>query len=67
MNDSQNQEQLMNLKRLIDAHTGPTEVVLVLGQNEQKQAIKLPMKVSATADALDGLRNLLGETNVKLQ
>lgn len=67
MDDSKNQEQLMSLKQVIDLHTGPTEVVLVLGEAEQRQAIKLPMKVDPSEDALQSLRGLFGEANVKLQ
>lgn len=67
MDTSQDQEQLINLKRLIDTYSGPTEVVLVLGQEEARQAIKLPMRVDPTEDALQSLRSLLGEANVKLQ
>ncbi|HJQ08476.1 MAG TPA: DNA polymerase III subunit alpha [Candidatus Saccharimonadales bacterium] len=65
--DSANQDQLMALKQAIDMHTGDTDVVLVLGPADSKQIIKLPSKVSTADAALAKLRQIAGETNIKLQ
>ncbi len=67
LKDGGDQELLLSLKQTIDQHIGETEVVLVLGSPENKQIIKLPMRMSTDEIALDKLRNLAGATNIKLQ
>lgn len=63
--NTQDQQVLMNLKQTIDAHTGKTDVVLVLG--ESKQVIKLPSGVQEDEAVISRLRTLVGAENVKLQ
>jgi hypothetical protein len=65
--DSNDQNTLMQLKQTIDDHQGDTEVVLVLGQAEKKQIIKLPMRIARIDASLDRLRLLVGDLNVKVQ
>lgn len=65
--DGGNQELLMSLKQVIDQKPGEVEVVLVLGPDDGKQIIKLPMKVDAGEPVLNELRALAGADNVKLQ
>jgi len=65
--DSQNNEVLFKLKKLIDHFHGNSEVVLVLGPADKKQIIKLPLKVSPTEMCISELRLLVGEENVKVQ
>lgn len=65
--DSNDQQTLVQLKQAIDEHQGDTEVVLVLGQAEQKQIIKLPMRIAHEATSISRLRSLVGEVNVKVQ
>lgn len=65
--DSKNQDLLMSLKTIIDGHQGDTEVVLVLGADNDKQIIKLPMRMTATEAGLTKLRELAGNSNIKLQ
>nr|MBA3758521.1 hypothetical protein [Candidatus Saccharibacteria bacterium] len=50
----------------IDGRKGNTEVVLVLGANENKQIIKLPMRVIPDAETIDTIGLLVGANNVKL-
>jgi DNA polymerase-3 subunit alpha len=67
LKDGANQDLLMSLKQAIDENPGETEVVLVLGSPENKQIIKLPMKINATELALNKLCQFAGATNIKLQ
>lgn len=60
-------ETLMSLKQMIDENKGETEVVLVLGSNENRQVIKLPMKMQHNKAAIDKLRELVGVPNVKIR
>ena len=66
LNDGSNQALLLSLKQVIDQHQGDTEVVLVLGSSESKQIIKLPARISTDAAALEKLRELAGQGNIKL-
>ncbi len=63
---SEDQKVLTMLKQTIDQHQGDTEVVLVLGADEQKQAIKLPLGISSSQEALEELETLVGKPNIKL-
>ncbi len=67
LKDGANQQLLLSLKQAIDEHAGETEVVLVLGTPESKQIIKLPMRMNTEETALEKLRQLAGELNIKLQ
>jgi DNA polymerase III subunit alpha len=64
LQDSQNQPLLLTLKEKLDGHHGSTEVVLVTGESEQKQIIKLPQTVSINEQSLRELASLFGSTNV---
>lgn len=66
LDNSENQELLLTLKRAIDDSRGDTEVVLVLGEEANKQVIKLPMRISKEEPVIARLKTLLGEPNVKL-
>lgn len=63
---SQDQATLLSLKQTIDKHKGETEVVLVVGPEETKQVIRLPMRVTADEQSLGLLGQLVGQENVKL-
>jgi DNA polymerase-3 subunit alpha len=63
---SENENVLRSLKQTLDGNKGGTEVVLVLGEAEQKQAVKLPDRVDSNDAVLAGLRELVGAENVKL-
>jgi len=59
-------EKLQQLKQLVDAtEIGADEVVLIVGSGEDKQAIRLPNRVTATAELTQGLVALFGADNVK--
>jgi DNA polymerase-3 subunit alpha len=67
LKDSSNAELLMQLKSVIDPAPGSTEVVLVLGESDQKQIIKLPNTVEASESVTAKLIELIGPENIKLQ
>jgi DNA polymerase III subunit alpha len=67
LKDSSDQSMLVSLKQVIDNHQGDTEVVLVLGSTDDKQVIKLPLKVSNSEPVLAKLRDIVGAANIKLQ
>jgi DNA polymerase III subunit alpha len=63
---SNNQQILMSLKETIDKNPGSTEVVLVLGVDDKRQIIKLPMKINHTENSHKSLQSIVGKSNVKL-
>jgi len=64
--DSRDQTLLVTLKQILDAFQGSTEVVLVLGDADKRQAIKLPSGLDRDSEGLDQLRSLVGTANVKV-
>lgn len=60
-------EVLLALKQAIDENQGPTDVVLVLGPDASKQAIKLPVGMNSAESALSKLQQLVGSENVKVR
>jgi DNA polymerase-3 subunit alpha len=64
---SDDQNILLNLKQTIDAHQGPTDVVLVLGDAEKRQAIKLPQGINHESEGIEELRILVGTDNLVLR
>jgi DNA polymerase-3 subunit alpha len=58
--------QLSQMKQIIDSQIGEHEVILVLGPDTAKQAVKLPSRVNASA-VMTELSELIGSENVKLQ
>jgi DNA polymerase III subunit alpha len=67
LQNSQDQQQLSSLKETLDAHRGTTEVVLVLGGGDARQAIKLPTGIDRESDAVFRLRELVGADNIRFQ
>ena len=65
--NSQDEAVLTALKQIMDEYIGTTEVVLVLGENDRKQIIKLPSGMQPTDDALSRLRAAVGNESVVLQ
>jgi DNA polymerase III subunit alpha len=65
--NSEDSGMLLTLKQTLDSFQGPTEVVLVVGSAEKRQAIKLPAGVDRESDAVSRLTELVGADNVKLQ
>lgn len=64
---SQDQQKLVSLKQTLDNFRGNTEVVLVLGDEINRQAIKLPSGIDRESDAMFQLRELVGADNIRLQ
>lgn len=65
--DTTDQELLLNLKKVIDAHPGNTETVFVLGESSNKQIVKLPMDIQPDESVVAQLADIAGSDNVKLQ
>ncbi len=64
---TEDQNVLMSLKHTIDSYKGPTEVVLVLGESEKKQAIKLPQGIDRASVGLKQLEELVGASNLVIK
>jgi DNA polymerase-3 subunit alpha len=64
LSSTNDEKTLLSLKQTIDSHKGPTEVVLVLGEAADKQAIKLPGGIDETSDGLTELKELVGSENL---
>ncbi len=67
LSSSKDTEKLISLKHMIDANSGETEVILVLGEAATKQAIKLPGGFDQHSEGLNHLRELVGAENLVLR
>jgi DNA polymerase-3 subunit alpha len=67
LQDAGNNELLMSLKKAIDENRGPNEVILVLGPDASRQAIKLPVGFNSAETSLSKLQQLVGAENVKVR
>ncbi len=67
LHKSDDQDLLLSLKRAIDEEQGDYEVVLVLGQDNAKQIVRLPARIKCDEGALLRLQALVGAQNVMLQ
>lgn len=67
MLSSNDESTLLSLKQTIDAHHGQTEVVLVLGEADSKQAIKLPGGIDQDSEAVAKLKELVGTENLVIK
>jgi DNA polymerase-3 subunit alpha len=65
--NSNDADILLSLKETIDNYQGSTDVVLVVGEDNDKQIIKLPTRMSATDESLDKLGELVGSNNVRMR
>lgn len=64
---SSDQAKLLDLKQAIDSFQGDMEVVLVLGDDTSRQAIKLPVGIDAKSEGLVRIKELVGADNLKIQ
>jgi len=64
---SDDHAMLAQLKSTIDGQQGEAEVVLVLGPDSAKQAVKLPTRMNAEPASVERLQSLVGASNVILQ
>ncbi|OGL37463.1 DNA polymerase III subunit alpha [Candidatus Saccharibacteria bacterium RIFCSPLOWO2_01_FULL_48_13] len=62
--DSSDQPLLLTLKSKLDNHQGITEVVLVTGEESNKQVIKLPQTIDVNETSIRELAEVFGSTNV---
>lgn len=67
MKSSDDQEKLLRLKEVIDTKPGMVPVVLVVGDNKTKKAIKLPSTVDISQELIESLSGVFGEAAVKYQ
>jgi DNA polymerase-3 subunit alpha len=67
LSSSQDQAVLLSLKQTLDSYRGSTEVVLVLGEAAERQAIKLPSGIDHDGDGLAQLAALVGADNIKVR
>ena len=65
--DGSDQELLKQLKRVIDQHPGATETVFVIGPQDRKQIVKLPMRIDYSNGALSEIANIVGQEQVALK
>jgi len=64
--DGEHHAILLSIKKLIDTKPGVTSVVLVFGEGETKQAIKLPSRVSPSDALIKDMMSIVGDGNLKL-
>jgi len=67
LQNTSDQATLLSLKETIDAHQGNTAVVLVLGDDASRQAIKLPGGIDRQGEGLHKLQELVGSENLIIQ
>lgn len=67
MSSSSDEKTLITLKETIDSHSGSTEVILVLGSESARQAIKLPGGIDKQSEGIMKLEQLVGPDNLKMQ
>lgn len=66
ISDGSDHALLTNLKTTLDKYKGNMEVVLVVGDEKSKQAIKLPGRINPTEESMNELKNFAGVDKVKL-
>ena len=66
ISDVDNKDDLIFIKNNCSKNIGPTEVILVLG-DEKKTALRMPFKVDANKDLLAALVEKLGQESVVLK
>lgn len=64
--DTSDSQRLELLKDILDKKPGLVQVVLVVGSEESKKLVKLPMQVNPADEVLVSLQDLFGEQMVKL-
>ncbi|HUC87944.1 MAG TPA: DNA polymerase III subunit alpha [Candidatus Binatia bacterium] len=67
LESSDDPKVLLSLKNTLDNFSGTTDVVLVMGPEQSKQAIKLPSGVSSEENVLQSLQDLVGASNVRVR
>lgn len=62
--NSDDQTLLTSLKEKLDNFSGRTEVVLVTGDSNAKQVIRLPQAININEESLRALASIFGSTNI---
>lgn len=61
---TKDEQTLVTLKQTLDSFQGGTDVVLVLGDETNKQVVKLPTGINKDSEGLSRLRELVGADNL---
>lgn len=68
LSSTEDQKMLQSLKSVVDGvDAGSDEVVLIIGSGDQKQAIRLPQKVTSNDTLKEELQTIFGTDNVRIQ
>ena len=67
LKDSSDTSKLNNLKHIIDENQGDKEVILVIGDDDKKQAIRLPVRVSADDSTISIIEEIVGKGNIVIK
>jgi len=65
--NSKDSKLLVDLKTILESYKGDREVILVLGDKEDRQAFRLAHGLKHNDQSIQSLKALLGEENVKVQ
>jgi DNA polymerase-3 subunit alpha len=65
--DTKDHKRLNELKNIVDQSLGITPLVLVIGDDSEKQIVKLPNSIDANEKVLGSLAELFGNEAVKFQ
>lgn len=63
--DSSDTILLQDIKKTIDENPGSSDVILVIGRNDSKRAIILPVKFDIKQSSIDTLEKIVGKENLK--
>ena len=66
ISDVDDTDVLTKIRGLCDNYAGVQEVVMVYFENGEKRALKMPFKVEVCNDLIGGLKELIGDKNVKV-
>ena len=66
INNLEDVDTLTKIRKLAEKYTGFSEVILVVIENGEKKALKMPFKIDSDPELLDSLEALLGKTAVKI-
>ncbi len=66
LENTSNNDLLTSIKQVLTEKIGNTDVILVMGEESKKQAVKLPFKTKVDPNLIKILSNMIGEEQVKL-
>ena len=65
--DASNRQKLTNLRQICQNYPGKQSIILVLGENDQKTAIKLPFQVTLSEQLMTNLKQEFAEQDLVLR